>query len=94
MGKEEQEKTRRTYNDPRVVAGYIERHGKNPKLLGLTFGWKLKSNSLPLSHYPPQMNLVDYFEAKAGAEGIEPPFSVLETEVLPLNDAPIKTTSV
>jgi len=32
MGKEGQEKTKKTYNDPQVVAGYVERHGKNPKL--------------------------------------------------------------
>ncbi len=32
MGIEGQKKTKKTYEDPQVVAGYVERHGKNPKL--------------------------------------------------------------
>lgn len=32
MAKEGQEKTRNTYGDPQIVAGYVARHGKNPKL--------------------------------------------------------------
>jgi ubiquinone/menaquinone biosynthesis C-methylase UbiE len=32
MGKEGQDKTRKTYDDPQIVAGYVEKHGRNPKL--------------------------------------------------------------
>lgn len=32
MGKEGQKKTKKVYEDPQVVAGYIERNSRNPKL--------------------------------------------------------------
>lgn len=32
MGKEGQNKTKETYLDPGIVAGYLEKHGKHPKL--------------------------------------------------------------
>jgi SAM-dependent methyltransferase len=32
MGNEGQEKTKDTYSDPKIVAGYLETHGRSPKL--------------------------------------------------------------